>query len=97
MFLQSYEGAILAAGVLVITPEDAAKSLGELVEKQIGAHWWGLSRGAVYRFSTRTRAWDLIMTRDVRTTETIVGGTSGLRLSELQTGDVIRLSGEAEF
>ena len=97
MQIVSYEDAILAAGVVVVAPEDAAKTFGELVEKQIGAHWWGFSRGAVYRFSTRTRAWELIMTRDVSTTETIVGGMSGLRLTELQTGDVMRLSGEAEF
>jgi len=94
----SGDGELLAVALVTITPEDAARSLAELVEKQVAPKWWGFSRGVVYRFSQRTQTWDVVMTRDIRKTETVVGEMSaGLKLSELRSGDVIRLSGDLEF
>ena len=94
----SGDGEILAVGLIVISPGDDSRPLAELVEKQVGRQWWGLSRGVVYRFSERTQTWEAIMTRDIGETETVVGTMSaGLRLSELRSGDVIRLSGNVVF
>lgn len=93
----SGDGDILGVELIVARAGDEAKTPGELLEKQVGAKWWGLTRGVVYRFSERTKAWEAVMTRHIYTTETFVGALPGLKVSELRTGDVIVASGEAEF
>jgi hypothetical protein len=92
----SGDGELLAVGLVTITPEVAARSLAELVEKQVGLKWRGFSRGVVYRFSQRTQTWDVVMTRDIRKTETVVGEMSGglsLRASQWRCDSLIRRCG----
>ena len=47
--------------------------------------------GTVYRFNQLSQAWEPVMSRDVRSTETRTGETSGLKISELRNGDVLIL------
>jgi hypothetical protein len=89
---------VLGVQLIIAKPSDDARSPMELLERQGGAKWWAFDHGDVYRFDPGLRKWELIMGRDLRSTETVVGGQerlarSGLQISELQSGDVIICTG----
>ena len=79
--------------VALAKKEDEDRSPIELLEKQVGLKWSGFEGGVVYRFDRRSNAWEPIMSRDMRSTETVVGKASGLKIRELKTGDVLILHG----
>jgi hypothetical protein len=77
---------------------DDGRSPMEVLERQLGLKWSGLERGEVYRFEPASRKWELIMGRDLHSTERIIGAPDrapqvGLKISELQSGDVIICTG----
>jgi hypothetical protein len=85
---------VLGVELVIAKPADEERTPMELLERQGGARWWGFGHGDVYRFDPASRKWELIMGRDLGSTETVVGGESripraGLKISELQGGDLI--------
>ena len=88
------DGLVVGVELVVARPGDEGRSPMEVLEKQVGPKWSSFAPGSVYRFEQRSKTWEFIMIRDVRTTETLVGeGRAGLKISELQNGDVIILYG----
>ena len=88
------EKKVLGVELVIAKPGDEGRSPMELLERQVGLKWSGLDHGDVYRFDPASRKWELIMGRDLQSTETVVGGQArigrvGLKISELQSGDVI--------
>ena len=89
---------VLGTELVIAKPADDGCSAMELLERQVGLKWSGLEHGDVYRFEPASRKWELIMGRDLGSTETVVGGPdriprAGLKIRELQNGDVIICTG----
>jgi hypothetical protein len=94
MEMRSEDQKVLGVELVIAKPGDDGRSPMELLERQVGLKWSGLDHGDVYRFDSASRKWELIMGRDLHSTETVVGGRAGigrtgLKISELQSGDVI--------
>lgn len=85
------DGRVSGVELVVARPEDEARSPIELLEKQVGLKWSGFGGGTVYRFDQHSKSWEPIMSRDMRSTETRIGEVSGLKISELRSGDVLIL------
>lgn len=91
MEFRQNDGTVSGVELLVAGPKDEASSPMELLEKQVGLKWSGFHGGIVYRFNQRSQTWESVMFRDMRSTETRIGETSGLKVSELKNGDVLIL------
>jgi hypothetical protein len=91
MELRQNDGTVSGVELVVARPEDAERSPMELLEKQVGLKWSGFRGGVVYRFNQRSKTWESIMFRDMGSTETRIGEISGLKISELKSGDVLVL------
>jgi len=91
MEMRQNDGTVSGVELIVAGPEDEARSPIELLEKQAGLKWSGFRGGVVYRFNQRSQTWESVMFRDMRSTETRIGETSGLKISEVKSGDVLIL------
>ncbi len=89
-FVQN-DGRVSGLELIIAGAADEARSPIELLEKQVGLKWSGFPGGVVYRFNRRSEGWEPIMTRDMRSAETRIGETSGLKISELKSGDILVL------
>jgi hypothetical protein len=87
------DGKVLGVELVIAGPEDETRSPVEVLEKRVGLKWAGFTGGVVYRFNERSKTWEPIMTRDMQSTEVVVGKISGLKISELKTGDILVLCG----
>ena len=90
------EKKVLGVELVIAKAGDEGRSPMELLERQVQLKWLGMGHGDVYRFDPGSRKWEFIMSRDLYSTETVVGDLShgrapqvGLKISELQSGDVI--------
>ena len=89
MQMRSQDDQVQGVELIIAKPGDEARSPMQLLEKQAGLKWSGFDHGDVYRFNRASQKWELVMGRDLSSTETVVGGRAGLKISELQSGDVI--------
>jgi hypothetical protein len=97
-FRSQDQKTVLGVELVIAKPGDDGRSPMEVLERQLGLKWSGLERGEVYRFEPASRKWELIMGRDLHSTERIIGAPDrapqvGLKISELQSGDVIICTG----
>ena len=91
MEFRQNDGTVSGVELIVAGPQDGAHSPMELLEKQAGFKWSGFRGGVVYRFNQRSQAWESVMFRDMQSTETRIGEISGLKISELKSGDILIL------
>jgi hypothetical protein len=91
MEMRQNDGTVSGVELVVARPEDAERSPMDLLKKQVGLKWSGFRGGVVYRFNQRSQTWESIMFRDIGSTETRIGEISGLKISELKSGDVLVL------
>jgi hypothetical protein len=91
MEMRQNDGTVSGVQLIVARPEDEMRSPIELLEKQVGLKWSRFRGGVVYRFNQHSQAWESIMFRDMRSTDTRIGEVSGLKISELKSGDVLIL------
>jgi hypothetical protein len=91
MEFRQADGTVSGVELVVAGPADADVNPIQLLEKRVGLKWSGFIGGIVYRFNERSRDWEPVMSRDLASTETRVGKVSGLKISELKTGDVLIL------
>ena len=85
---------VLGIEIIIAKPGDEGRSPMELLQRRAGSKWSEFVRGAVYRFDLASLKWEFVLGRQLDTTETVVPGEGvtgrhGLRISELQSGDVI--------
>jgi len=91
MEFRQNNGEVSGVELVVAGPADEALSPIELLEKRVGLKWSGFRGGVVYRFDQRSKNWESVMFRDMGSTETRIGEISGLKISELKSGDVLIL------
>ena len=91
MEMRQNDGTVSGVELITAGPEDEARRPAELLEKIVGLKWSGFRFGVVYRFNERSQAWESVMFRDMGSTETRSGEISGLKISELKSGDVLIL------
>ena len=91
MEMRQNDGTVSGVELITAGLEDEARSPAELLEKLVGLKWSGFRGGVVYRFNQRSQAWESVMFRDMASTETRIGEVSGLKISELKSGDVLIL------
>jgi len=92
MQFRQEDGSVSGLEIIVAHREDESRSPGELLKRQVGLKWSDfLCGGTVYRLDANSKTWEPIMTRDMYSTETRIGKVSGLKISELRTGDILIL------
>lgn len=91
MEFRQNDGRVAGVELLIAHPGDEALSPVQLLEKQVGLKWSGFSGGTVYRFDQHSKTWEPVMTRDMSSTETRIWPLSGVKISELRSGDILIL------
>ena len=92
MQFRQQDGPVSGAELIVAGPADEARSPMESYRRnKSGRSDQALSAGPFIASTSFLRPGSLSCLRDVRSTETRIGETSGLKISELQNGDVLIL------